>query len=253
MHASVAISLVALAACGRVGFGAELPVDAPADQGEHDEDGDGRPDALDRCPHVVDDNADMDADGVGDACDPNPTTPTESLAVFATMMPGDQPFLEVAAWSQQADALRFAGTSTSLELQHPISNARIELGFEIHGLTAFDQHQVAFGIDGVPYYFAELDEKNAGATRNAQLVEYTDTSGYVALATQTHAGMHPGIGFLRLDADADNRQLELVTGWIGELYNAGANAPSYVGGPTVNFAFNGLDLSLRYLVVIATM
>src|SRR4051794_12570937 len=39
----------------------------------HDEDGDGRPDACDVCPHVADpDQGDSDGDGVGNACDPGP-------------------------------------------------------------------------------------------------------------------------------------------------------------------------------------
>lgn len=243
------LALVGLAACGRIGFGAD-----DADPGGHDEDGDGRSDAIDLCPHVADDNADTDGDRVGDACDPNPTTATEKLAVFATMTPGDHPFTDVSAFVQEADALRFSGVNTSLYLQHAIASTRIDLGFEIHGLVGEGQHQVAYGIEASsPYYFAELNENNAFGVRNAGLVEYTDANGYVHLASRTHAGMHPGVGYLRLDTDADNRQLATVMGWIGELYDAQAAAPGYVGGAQVRFTFNGLDLSLRYLVVISAL
>ena len=56
----------------------------------HDEDGDGYDDACDVCPQVADpDQADVletsdggAPDGVGDACDPNPTEPGDVLLVF---------------------------------------------------------------------------------------------------------------------------------------------------------------------------
>jgi hypothetical protein len=76
--------IVAPAACGRIGFGLHdgaggrdcVPVG-------HDEDGDGIDDACDGCPHIYDpDQIDSDGDGVDDVCDPNPTVPTESIAIF---------------------------------------------------------------------------------------------------------------------------------------------------------------------------
>ncbi len=78
-----------------------------------DEDGDLVGNACDNCPHVANaDQADVmetsngaTADGVGDACDPNPTTGGDSITLF---LPFDDP-AEIADWS-------FAGnTSRTVE------------------------------------------------------------------------------------------------------------------------------------------
>jgi hypothetical protein len=60
--------------------------DAPGlgcEQDQHDEDGDGYPDACDRCPGIADDQSDADGDNVGDACDPSPTEVNE-LVLFVS-------------------------------------------------------------------------------------------------------------------------------------------------------------------------
>jgi len=78
------VGLLAPVACGRIDF---TPGDAPNGRDcvpvGHDEDGDGIDDACDGCPHIFDpDQIDSDGDGVDDVCDPNPTVPTESIALF---------------------------------------------------------------------------------------------------------------------------------------------------------------------------
>jgi hypothetical protein len=81
-----AVVALALAACGRLDF--EAVPDAAltarcANAVGHDEDRDGIDDACDGCPHIYDpDQIDSDGDGVDDVCDPNPTVPTESIALF---------------------------------------------------------------------------------------------------------------------------------------------------------------------------
>ena len=65
--------VVALAACGRLGFDSPTSLgDAPPD-GDGDRDGDGVPDGTDNCPTVANaDQANEDGDRFGDACDPCP-------------------------------------------------------------------------------------------------------------------------------------------------------------------------------------
>lgn len=62
-------------------LGLDAPPTLPPLEGEsktHDEDGDGRADALDLCPHLdAQENSDIDRDGIGDGCDPRPTTPDD--------------------------------------------------------------------------------------------------------------------------------------------------------------------------------
>lgn len=86
-------SVLAMAAAACEGGGAAAPADAPV-VAAHDEDGDGVADALDDCPHVADpDQADRGeravgaaADGVGDACDPEPAVPGDRIALFDPMI-----------------------------------------------------------------------------------------------------------------------------------------------------------------------
>ena len=49
---------------------------------QRDHDDDGRGDACDGCPHLLDTGGDGDGDGVGDACDPRPTEPGDRIAFF---------------------------------------------------------------------------------------------------------------------------------------------------------------------------
>ena len=247
-------ALLLVAGCGRLEFDprsdAAVAADAPTG---HDEDGDGLVDAVDPCPHVAGDTADEDGDGVGDACDPNPSTPSESFLVFATLQPGDHPFRSNANLVQEEDGLRFTGMNAGLWVDRPVTNVRIELGFEIHALVGTGQHQVASGVEGVvePYYFVELNEN--GPVRDAGIVSYDGVNGYVFLGSATHPGMHPGRGVLRYDASVTAGTHVLVAGWTDELYNASGATPAYTGGPTTRITLNGLDVSLLYFVAIQTL
>ena len=90
---------------------------ANADQGN--EDGDARGDACDLCPQLAAEgaalDADGDADGVGDACDPHATTPGDALVRFdgfhTASASGPQGFDQIhgsaALWSIAGDELVF--------------------------------------------------------------------------------------------------------------------------------------------------
>lgn len=143
--------------------------------------------------------------------------------------------------------------SGGVTITRSIASARLELGFEIHGLVGVGQRQVASGPDtgGFPYYFVELNE-NAFDVRNVSVVSYDPQNGYLDLGGVEHGGMHPGVGLLRYDVSASAGTFALVAGWLDELYEATAATPQYTGAPLIRFTFNGLDLTLRYVVIIAT-
>src|SRR5437660_1556617 len=108
-----ALALAALAACNvpatmfeHLGACAGKPPPPVHGSMTHDEDGDGTPDAVDVCPEVADDQFDSDCDGVGDACDPEPLVPNQTILFFAAMTPDDVTFSTQGAWTKQADAWR---------------------------------------------------------------------------------------------------------------------------------------------------
>lgn len=234
-----------LAGCGRVAFD---PL-----QG-HDEDGDGLLDFEDPCPHVAGDAADRDGDGVGDACDPNPDVPTEHFLVFATMQPGDQPFDDASGFTQEPDALAFAGNIYPA-ISHVVGTARIDIGFEIRGLVGTGQHQIASGIDdatSATYYFDELND-DPGGIRDVGITAYSSANGYQVLAQVDPGPMHAGVGLLRYDAIAGaSPSHHLLAGWTGQMFQTSAATPDYRGGQGIKFAINGLDVAIRYVVVIVT-
>lgn len=242
--------------CGRFGFDGTsapdgAPDGAPPDLAAiaHDEDGDGLGDGVDPCPHVAGDDTDGDGDGVGDACDPDPAVGGNRIRSFSTLAGGDHPFTDLSTLVQEADGLRFTGDSLGVSIAMPFANARFELGFEIFGQVGTGQHQIASGARGTdPYYFVELNE-NLGAM-NVAITSYDPTNGYVNHALVPHAGVHPGVGILRYDASTAPQQIRAVAGWVGELYTASAATPGFTGGNELNVVVNGLDVVLRYIVII---
>ena len=82
--------------------------------------------------------------------------------------------------------------------------------------------------------------------RDISVVSYDDTNGYVGLDPVSFPGMHPGLGYFRLDAVATSPAAYHLErpGWIGkELYQSNsALTPAYAGGTVIRFSFNGLDV-----------
>jgi hypothetical protein len=131
---------------------------------------------------------------------------------------------------------------------------RVEIGFDIRALVGTGQHQVASGVDnptGSEYYFVELDDNNG--SQDLGVVSFDNTSGYSQLDMQLNTGAKVGPGVLRYDATLGPTPLfNAAGGWDGELDHAMASTPAYTGGQDVRFAFNGIDIAIRYVVMIAT-
>ncbi len=243
------VALLLVAGCGRIGFDGigEPEIDAPP---AHDEDGDGLADAIDPCPHIVGDDADVDGDGVGDGCDPAPAVGGNRIRVFSTLRAGDHPFETIVGLTQEADGLRYTGPNFSTFITMPLVNGVLDVGFEIQGVFGTGQHQIASGFPAgtEPYYFVELNE-NLGMS-NLQVVGYDAVNGYVGLGTTPHGGMHAGIGLLRTEVRTTPPTIAVVGGWTGELYSTAAATPGFVGADRMNLVINGLDVTLRYVVII---
>lgn len=243
--------LACVIGCGRLDFADVSDVDGSVLPLGHDEDGDGIDDALDNCPHMPGSTADGDMDGVGDICDPHPTTPGDHIGLFSTLEPGTYPFDDTSGFMSEPDGLRYVG-STSVFLTRSIGSARIEMGFDILGLIGSGQHQVAIGVQrGVdPYYFAELNDNTGGTVHQVAIFSYDGTNGYVSLAVTDTPVLHTGRGISQVDVDATTHDYVTTAGWEGELYTAMAATPQYSGGIKLHWALNGLDLLIRYIIII---
>jgi hypothetical protein len=252
------VVLLAVGACGRRDFDARIDAATSHDATfdgitGHDEDGDGFPDSIDPCPHVAGDLTDTDGDGVGDACDPNPGVASEHWALFATMQAGDTAFDDITGFDQEADAIHVnTSGNTSISLTRSLGRVRIDLGWTVHAVVGGAvQHQVAYGVDNAAateYYFGELNDNGMGL-HDAAIFQYDGTSGYTPLDSQDEGAFHTGDGYNRMDYDTTT---QFQTGWTGQLYTLTAATPAYIGGTDVRLALNGVDISIRYLAVIAT-
>lgn len=256
--------LCALTACGRIGFderrdARDGATDAPRDTDlslGHDEDGDGIPDASDPCPQLAGTAVDTDGDGVGDDCDVNRDEASERWLGFWTMQAGDQPFDDLTGFTQEGDALRTT-TDVSPTIPIDLTNARIEVGWEIHGVLGTGQHQLAYGLDSTTmanseYYFIELNE--SGDIHDAALVSYDQANGYQTLAAMDPGALHPGTGFSRVDvADTTPGTMAVRMGWPpDEVFAFGAATPGFVSSDHTRFSIHGLDVSIRYVAITST-
>jgi hypothetical protein len=259
------VTLLGLAACGRVGFEAselEIP-DVPAG---HDEDGDGVADVDDNCPHLAGAQTDGDGDGVGDLCDPNPMTPGDVIALFATMQPGDQPFLTnpqdpSASYVQLADALRFdgdLGTDGNLfgNMQFPMTlgNARVALGIDVLEVVAgsvANQNQIALLVwDQSPNYFVELNQI-PGSFDNAEVTLFDGSNFFQTNASDLATGIHTGDLFMQTTQRV-GQGVRFEASWPGEPYVAEVMDDLYQGAVRVELTTNNMKFEIRYVVVITS-
>ena len=267
-------ALIVLAGCGRIGFGASplITEDAPLDDGDsdadagHDEDGDGVTDADDSCPHVPGAQTDTDNDGVGDVCDPNPTTLGDAIALFATMGPGDQPFTtgggdQDAVFTQKSDQLRFDGILGSdnnlfgnLVLPMTLGNVRVAIGFDVLDIVtgaASNQNQIALAVwDQAPSYFVEVNQI-PGTFDSAAVVFFDGSSFSAADARDLATGIHTGALTLQTTQRV-GEGVRLDAAWPGEPYVAEVTDAVYQGAARIELSVNNVHLDILWLAVITS-
>ncbi len=263
-------ALLVLAGCGRVGFGTseiDAAVDSPTDVAAgHDEDKDGVPDLEDTCPHLGGAQTDSDGDRVGDLCDPSPMIPGDTIALFATMGPGDQPFSLgggdlSAVFTQKPDALRFDGDIGidgnlygNLQFPMTLGNVRVALGIDLLAVvrgSASNQNQIALAAaDQAPTQFVEINQI-PGMFDNAAVMLFDGTTYVVSDARDLALGIHPGALFLQTTQRV-GQGVRLDAGWPGEMYVAEVMNAVYQGAVRIEMNVNNVHFDIHYLIVITS-
>lgn len=195
---------VTAAACGRVAFDPQVDANnADADVlATHDEDGDGIVDALDVCPHVFDPGqVDSDDDGVGDACDPQPTLPNRIVRFEPFVNPTDWSFDGATLDGESLIADTINGEmSASLALAP--TRMMLQLMARIGAASDVNRRQLSLNAheDDLRFFYCELFENTP--IQKFGLVWTTDDFAFFTLAQST-----PDVALAYQDL-----QLELQTG-----------------------------------------
>jgi thrombospondin type 3 repeat protein len=234
-----------------------------ADQRDHDDDG--RGDACDVCPHLIDSGGDADDDGVGDACDPHPTTAGDRIAFF-------EGFYGAVAWQPVIGQNNWEvvdGTLHQAELTEPyqlvrdddpnLVNVFVDAKLRVNSISSNVTQRRSAGLvlgygDPKHFFFCGLAANAVGSEVNAGEVstDFFGTTQYEyaaypfgaampgswltlqATVTQTDAGAH---------IDCLSHRADLPPGEAS--FEADQDAAGDIGLRT-----NGTDTSFDYIFVV---
>lgn len=223
----------------------------------HDEDGDGRADTYDVCPHLADDGTDSDGDFVGDACDPQPALGLQRWILFEPMLDAASSEFQVGSpWVQNADSISGPNSSNQVQLirDSMLLAAQVIVGLDI--INVDPTHQLAIVIrdsGGVPYNYVELF--NGGAGPRLQVMEFDGTNYNLVKGVPLGAGTTTplGRGSLRLGAQVFGMQSMVlaadiagVSGFVME------QTPSYAGGRFLLLGFTDAAVEIHYVAIIGS-
>ncbi|HEY4182258.1 MAG TPA: hypothetical protein VGM90_35685 [Kofleriaceae bacterium] len=249
------------AGCGRVGFSGQAATsdgggdddarDAHVAVG-HDEDGDTYGDSEDNCPHVANTGQeDGDGDGVGDACDPRPSLPGDSIVHFDPFTSATGLFVSTGrAATFPGDTLHTDATmgNVFLNLLEAPTNGYYEIAGHITSQNAGNQPQMFLQASngGNVFYYCDADDDG---TQTSLGLKYTfDDMTYTSVDFMNITGRLSNEDFVvRMRIDGGNGECDETFGSEG-----GPLAGALPAQTPTRFSFfqRGLVMDIDYFVEI---
>lgn len=267
--------VVTLVGCGRLGFAeqpgtpdaaasdagppdaADAPVADAAGSDPDDEDADGVRDSEDGCPFLPDaTQADGDADGVGDACDPEPTRARQRWRFFTSLRPGSPQFAAPrTGWTVDDGVWHFAMLDGRGAIVRDDPSVDVDIWLGIHPRDQMGTgSQVALVIEdsaSTPHFYGELH----GSATNAKvaIVGFDGTDNTVLDRVAVTGGYPLTRGSLHLSARSNPPTMSMEADFGGQMYRSTASTPGYTGARYMTLTTANIVVDLHYVAIIETL
>lgn len=246
------------AACGRIGFGETATAsDALACiEAGHDEDLDGVDDACDVCPGLAGNQDDRDGDRVGDACDPHPDDPIDTIAFFDpfTSQRPEWNFPSVQQPTYTGDSFTADGRPGQFRADlfgtpPTVDSYTVVLRIGNGDANPTAQRQLAlYAIESdSQVYFCDLDD-NANGEFWAQSITYNGTNFSSGAATGLTGPLENGPVTVRMDHDLSANSWSCTTTWPVDQATLTSPIPPPNGGVTIDpigVALSSINLEIE--------
>jgi hypothetical protein len=224
--------------------------DVPANG--HDEDGDGIPDSADNCPHLANaDQKDTDGDRVGDVCDPEPTTPRQSIILFSPMT-GPDPSYTATGWTFGTDSWHLdPNTKQSLFRSLPVANVDLWVQLEIPTAATMKPVQIALvpAPEVTPAFFGEIYDDGAPYVGTE---EDAGSGVYTVVAMSPITAFPTGTVILHVQARMTPPKIEVEMRSPGSTVVLSNGVTGYSGGGRIQLLVWNVGVDVDSLTVIAT-